>query len=123
MRPAYHAKTFFVPARASWPHIREELHQDIGAGINKALAALEEANTSLEGVLRHIDFNRTVGRSRMSDKKLRELIDHFNRYRLRNEDFEFPDLLGAAYEYLVKESPTQRARRVASSIRLAMWCG
>src|SRR5207237_7738800 len=27
----------------------------------------------------------------------------FNRDRLRNDDFEFPDLLGAAYEYLVKE--------------------
>ena len=25
------------------------------------------------------------------------------KYRLRNEDFEFPDLLGAAYEYLVRE--------------------
>ena len=28
---------------------------------------------------------------------------HFAKYRLRNEDFEFPDLLGAAYEYLVGE--------------------
>src|SRR5947209_6707406 len=32
----------------------------------------------------------------------RKLIKHFNRYRLRNEDFEFPDLLGAAYEFLIK---------------------
>ena len=28
---------------------------------------------------------------------------HFTKYRLRNEDFEFPDLLGAAYEYLIGE--------------------
>ena len=27
----------------------------------------------------------------------------FSRYRLRNEDFEFPDLLGAAYEYLIRD--------------------
>ncbi len=39
----------------------------------------------------------------MSDQKLRALIDHFSRYRLRNEDFEFPDLLGAAYEYLIRD--------------------
>ncbi len=26
---------------------------------------------------------------------------HFNRYRLRNEDFQFSDLLGAAYEFLI----------------------
>lgn len=57
----------------------------------------------LRGVLQHIDFNRTVGKSKASDKKLRQLIDHFNRYGLLNDDFEFPDLLGAAYEYLVGE--------------------
>ncbi|MFV2110500.1 N-6 DNA methylase [Micromonospora sp. LOL_015] len=39
----------------------------------------------------------------MPDKKLRDLIKHFSRYRLRTEDFEFPDLLGAAYEFLIKE--------------------
>jgi type I restriction enzyme M protein len=54
-------------------------------------------------VLHHIDFTRTVGKSRLPDKKLLELIAHFNKYRLLNDDFEFPDLLGAAYEYLVGE--------------------
>ncbi len=39
----------------------------------------------------------------MSDQKLRDLIDHFSKYRLRNADFEFPDLLGAAYEYLIRD--------------------
>ena len=75
----------------------------VGDGLNKALAALEEANTALEGVLQHIDFNRKVGQSTIPDKKLRDLIVHFSKYRLRNEDFEFPDLLGAAYEYLIGE--------------------
>jgi len=53
-------------------------------------------------VLGHIDFNRRVGRTRIPDQKLRDLIRHFNRYRLRNDDFEFPDLLGAAYEFLTR---------------------
>jgi len=39
----------------------------------------------------------------MSDKKLRELIVHFNKVRLRQDDFEFPDLLSAAYEYLIRD--------------------
>ncbi|WP_248623684.1 N-6 DNA methylase [Cobetia crustatorum] len=34
---------------------------------------------------------------------MRQLITHFSEYRLRNEDFEFPDLLGAAYEYLIRD--------------------
>jgi type I restriction enzyme M protein len=54
-------------------------------------------------VLEHIDFSRKVGQSKMPDIKLRQLISHFRSYRLRNEDFEFPDLLGAAYEYLIGE--------------------
>ncbi len=37
--------------------IRDELHHSVGDGLNKALAALEETNTSLDGVLTHIDFN------------------------------------------------------------------
>lgn len=101
--PNYYKSAFFVPPSARWEHIRDELHHDVGTGLNKAMAALEEVNRGLEGVLQHIDFNRTVGKSKISDRKLRQLIDHFNRYRLRNKDFEFPDLLGAAYEYLIKE--------------------
>ena len=54
-------------------------------------------------MLQHIDFNRRVGTTTVSDKKWRDLIDHFSKYRLRNEDFEFPDLLGAAYEYLIRD--------------------
>lgn len=96
-------ETFFVPPQSRWSYLRDELHHKIGDGLNKALGGLEDENPALEGVLHHIDFNRTVGKSKIPDKRLRELIDHFNKYRLRNEDFEFPDLLGAAYEYLIGE--------------------
>lgn len=100
---AFYSELFFVPKRARWPYLRDELTTNVGDGLNKALAALEEENSGLEGVLHHIDFTRTVGKSRLPDKKLLELIKHFNTYRLLNDDFEFPDLLGAAYEYLVGE--------------------
>ncbi len=101
--PSFYADTFFVPDVARWDYIRDELHHNLGDGLNKALASLEETNTSLDGVLTHIDFNRKVGQSTISDKKLRDLITHFSKYPLRNEDFEFPDLLGAAYEYLIRD--------------------
>jgi type I restriction enzyme M protein len=97
-------KMFYVPERARWEHLRDHAQRDVGDELNKALAGLEEENfEALEGVVSHIDFNRKVGQTRLPDIKLRELITHFSRYRLLNEDFEFPDLLGAAYEYLVKE--------------------
>ena len=61
-------------------------------------------NTSLEGVLaphRLQPDGRQVHRS--PTRSCRDLIKHFSKYRLRNEDFEFPDLLGAAYEYLIRD--------------------
>ena len=96
-------KTFYVPQRARWDQIRDHLHKAVGSGLNKALEDLEHSNRSLDGVLQHIDFNRKIGQSSMSDKKLRELIMHFNKVPLRQKDFEFPDLLGAAYEYLIRD--------------------
>ena len=101
--PDSYTGAFFVPERARWSYLRDEVHHQVGDGLNKALAALEEDNTSLEGVLQHIDFNRRVGTTTVSDRKWRDLIDHFSKYSLRNEDFEFPDLLGAAYEYLIRD--------------------
>ena len=101
--PDFYSDAFFVPAEARWPRLRDELHHQVGDGLNKALGALEGHNPSLEGVLQHIDFNRRVGTTTVTDRKWRDLIGHFSKYRLRNEDFEFPDLLGAAYEYLIRD--------------------
>jgi type I restriction enzyme M protein len=101
--PTYYTDTFFVPEAARWERLRDEVHHNVGDELNKALGALEDHNPALEGVVQHIDFTRTVGQSRIPDRKLRDLIQHFSKYRLRNEDFEFPDLLGAAYEYLIGE--------------------
>ena len=53
---SFYEDTFFVPPEARWEHLRDEVHQNVGDGLNKALSALEEANTSLEGVVTHIDF-------------------------------------------------------------------
>jgi type I restriction enzyme M protein len=89
---------FYVPERARWGALKDLKH-DIGAELNKATEAIEEANPTLEGVLVSIDFNV---KNKLTDQKLRDLISHYSTYRLRNDDFERPDLLGAAYEYLIK---------------------
>ncbi|QIH07402.1 MULTISPECIES: class I SAM-dependent DNA methyltransferase [unclassified Pseudomonas] len=94
---------FWVPRSSRFKHLLNEAHINVGNLLNKALGGIEENNTSLDGVLEHIDFTRKVGQSKIPDLKLRQLISHFGQVRLRNSDFEFPDLLGAAYEYLIGE--------------------
>ncbi len=73
--------------------------------LNKAIAAVEEENDALAGVLKNnIDFNAVKGKTKIPDQKWKDLLDHFSqpRFVLVNDNFEFPDLLGAAYEYLIK---------------------
>lgn len=99
----WYGQSFYVPHESRWDHLVNEAHVDVGGFLNRALGGLETHNSSLDGVLEHIDFSRKVGQSKIPDIKLRQLIAHFSTYRLRNDDFEFPDLLGAAYEYLIGE--------------------
>ncbi|MFA7172721.1 MAG: type I restriction-modification system subunit M [Kiritimatiellia bacterium] len=108
--------TFYVPKRARWhePWIDEngdtvpalkDLKHDIGSMLNKAIGAIEDENDSLAGVLKNnIKFNEIKGKSKIPDQKWKDLLDHFNKpgFVLVNDNFEFPDLLGAAYEYLIK---------------------
>jgi len=111
-----YGETFFVPVRARWhqpwkdengddvPALKD-VKQDIGNMLNKALAAIEDENDSLAGVLKNnIDFNAVKGKTKIPDQKWKDLLDHFNQpqFVLVNDNFEFPDLLGAAYEYLIK---------------------
>lgn len=108
--------TFYVPPRARWheswndeednevPPLKHLKH-DIGNMLNKAIAAIEDENDALAGVLKNnIDFNAVKGKTKIADQKWKDLLDHFNQpnFVLVNDNFEFPDLLGAAYEYLIK---------------------
>jgi len=54
----------------------------------------------LKDVLSNIHFANS--RLNLPDKTLVSLIQHFSKFSLRSVDFEFPDLPGAAYEYLIK---------------------
>jgi len=118
--------TMFVPPRARWNEPWTETLDDgstqarpalkdtqsgIGEMLNKAIAELEDENDALHGVLRgNINFNEQVsGQPKIKNEDLKDLLDHFTKsvdgqgIPLVNDVFEFPDLLGAAYEYLIKE--------------------
>jgi len=79
--------------------------ENVGDALTISLNALEEANSSLlQGVLSTTKFNavNTKGEKLLSDEVLSEMLRDFNRMPLTDDSFEFPDLLGAAYEFLIK---------------------
>jgi type I restriction enzyme M protein len=96
---------FFVPERARWSYLQSRVNdasEAFGRVLDKALGSLSEANESLEHVLDHISFMRTQGNKRIvSDEACKDLVRHFSRHRLRSGDFQFTDLLGSAYEFLI----------------------
>lgn len=108
---------FFVPKEARWwegytdnhgqihPPIKD-VKSDIGQRLNIAIAAIEENNDRLNGVLKNnINFNSEKGKNneRVKDADWASLISKLTTFgSLSGENFEFPDLLGAAYEYLIK---------------------
>ncbi len=108
---------FFVPKEARWYEGYTDKHgqkhspikdvkSNIGERLNIAIAAIEEGNDRLSGVLKNnIDFNAQHGKSNqvVKDADWKNLIEKLSSFeRLSGENFEFPDLLGAAYEYLIK---------------------
>ncbi|MDY1037778.1 type I restriction-modification system subunit M [Lelliottia sp. CFBP8978] len=118
----YSGKYFYVPPRARWNESWEEIVEEkdgtkkavirpalkhvkvgVGSALNKALEAIEEANIDvLQDVLKGINFNRKIGQRTLDDDTLADFVLNFEKIPLKDEDFEFPDLLGAAYEWLIK---------------------
>ena len=98
----YSGKYFFVRPEAHWSKVKH-LKENVGTGLNKALAAIEDDNIdALQDVLSGINFNKKIGQRTLSDDILSDYIQNFEKIPLKDSDFEFPDLLGAAYEWLIK---------------------
>lgn len=109
-----YGSSFFVPVGARWydswtdsnGNFRPALHnlkEKVGTELKRALTSIEKVNPVLSGVLSTIDFTAKKGKTTVSDAKWIDLMNHFDTMpELLNDNFEFPDLLGAAYEYLIK---------------------
>ena len=112
----YSGQYFYVPPRARWhtPWAEETTDKDgtvstvqhpalkhtkenVGSMLNKALEALEDANSdALQDVLKGtINFNRKIGQTTLDDDTLADFTQNFDKIPLKDEDFEFPDRLAA----------------------------
>lgn len=93
-----------LPKTNTWAGISTVL-ENVGDALSIALNALEDANAEiLQGILSTTKFNavNTKGEKILSDEVLSQMLKDFNRMKLTDDQFEFPDLLGAAYEFLIK---------------------
>lgn len=89
---------FHIPQGHFWKDVRKHT-TNIGEHLNAAFHAIEDANLRLRGVFQDVDFNN---KERFPDAMLERLLQHFEKYRMRNSDVA-ADMLGDAYMYLIKQ--------------------
>lgn len=93
---------FYIPPEARWPEIRQKT-TGLAEHLTDAVRAVARENPKLEGVINVQDFNATTaGQSIVDEARLASLVQILSRYRLGLNDVE-PDILGRAYEYLLRK--------------------
>jgi type I restriction enzyme M protein len=90
---------FQIPDGAHWRDVRNRT-SNLGAALQKAFRTIEQANPdTLFGIFGDAQW---TNKERFSDALLRDLIEHFSKLPLGNENVQ-NDVLGDAYEYLIKK--------------------
>ena len=90
---------FQIPEGSHWLDIRKRT-TNVGQAIQHAIRSLEQSNpTTLFGIFGDVQW---TNKNRLPDRVLVDLVDHFSKYSLSNENVD-DDLLGVAYEYLIKK--------------------
>lgn len=105
--------TFRVPAGGSFQDmVAAKGEKDIGDRINKILAKLAEAN-NLQGVITLTDFNNPdkLGKGKEMVDRLSKLIAIFeDKFDFSRNRAEGDDILGDAYEYLMRNFATEAGK-------------
>lgn len=96
---------FFVPADFRWSAIASA-QMGLGEVLNRASIEIEAANTPrLDGILKATNWNddSKLGSPANRDRIIRSLIVHFSDLNLRDDNLERANVLGDAYEYMIKQ--------------------
>lgn len=87
---------------------------NIGEGMDKIIARLADVNTRLKGVIDNAHFNdeSKIGKGKEMVDKLSNLISIFQRPELnfKNNSAEGDDIIGDAYEYLMRNFATESGK-------------
>lgn len=94
---------FLIPEECHWADVLQK-SENIGEVMTKAMKGIANANPELLGVFT-VDWNQPApdGQGKLiSNAVLSALVQHFHTVNLSNDNVE-PDILGRAYEYLIKQ--------------------
>jgi type I restriction enzyme M protein len=91
--------SFIIPEDCHWSDVRK-VTKDVGQSIQYTFRSIEKANPDmLYGIFGDVNW---TNKERLSDELLINLMEHFSTKNLSRKNVD-PDLLGQAYEYLIKK--------------------
>ena len=93
---------FIIPDGCHWNDVREQ-SENVGIAIVNAMVGIERANPdTLFGVFSSFDDANWSDKSKLSDERLKDLIEHMSKLKVGNENYS-ADVMGDSYEYLIKK--------------------
>lgn len=93
---------FIIPDGCHWSDVREQT-TNIGLAIVNAMTGIERANPdTLSGVFSSFDDANWTDKSKLSDERLKDLVEHISSRKMGNRNYS-SDVMGDSYEYLLKK--------------------
>ena len=93
---------FEIPEGCHWQDVREA-SENVGLAIVNAMNGIERANPdTLYGVFSSFDDANWTDKNKLSDERLKDLIEHMSKIKVGNENYS-ADVMGDSYEYLIKK--------------------
>lgn len=94
--------SFDIPEGCHWLNVREA-SENIGVAIIKAMNGIERANPeTLGGVFSSFDDATWTDKTKLSDERLKNLIEHMSTIKVGNRNYS-ADVMGDSYEFLIKK--------------------
>jgi type I restriction enzyme M protein len=93
---------FIIPDGCHWHDVRGE-SDNVGLAIVNAMNGIERANPdTLFGVFSSFDDANWTDKNKLSDERLKDLIEHMSEIKVGNENYS-SDVMGDSYEFLIKK--------------------
>ena len=93
---------FVIPNGCHWQDVREA-SENVGVAIVNAMNGIERANPdTLSGVFSSFDDANWTDKTKLSDERLKDLIEHMSKLKVGNNNYS-ADVMGDSYEFLIKK--------------------
>lgn len=93
---------FVIPEGCHWKDVREA-SENVGVAIVNAMNGIERVNPdTLSGVFSSFDDANWTDKTKLSDERLKDLIEHMSKIKVGNNNYS-ADVMGDSYEFLIKK--------------------